>query len=441
MRRMTSDTGQCYQAALLRGSAQKWLEMQSPGPTADLLNQAKNILASAFAPAMAGALEGVNGLAGSFNGLIAAVISGEGVGSALDNVSEGLTNLVTGIEEAIPQVMGVVERLFNVMLHLIAEHLPGLIEKGAEMLTSLLSGISQNIGTVMTTVMSVVNTLLNTIIQNLPMILEMGIQMLTSLIQGIADSLPELIPTIIDAVVLMVETLLDNLDMLIDAGINLILSLADGLIEALPDLVDKIPVIIDKLILAITNNLPKLLEAGVVLTLKIAEGLIEALPQLLESLPTMIGKMVNGLLDCLPTLIKCGGDLLAGLFEGLLNPRTIWNNVKSLFNGIIGGIKELFGIHSPSRVFKDEVGANLALGLGEGFENTMSEVSNEMASAIPTEFDADINANMKGATANVSTYDMMVSAFKQALTEVKVILDDREMGSFVNDAVERTVLA
>lgn len=36
---MTSDTGQCYQAALLTGNAQKRLERQSLGPTADLLNQ------------------------------------------------------------------------------------------------------------------------------------------------------------------------------------------------------------------------------------------------------------------------------------------------------------------------------------------------------------------------------------------------------------------
>jgi hypothetical protein len=36
---------------------------------------------------------------------------------------------------------------------------------------------------------------------------------------------------------------------------------------------------------------------------------------------------------------------------------------------------------------------------------------------------------------------MMVSAFKQALTEVKVVMDDREMGGFVTDVVERTVFA
>ena len=72
----------------------------------------------------------------------------------------------------------------------------------------------------------------------------------------------------------------------------------------------------------------------------------------------------------------------------------------------------------------------------------MEDVSADMQGAIPTEFDADINTNMNMASGSqLSTYDMMVSAFKQALTEVKVVMDDREMGGFVTDTIERTVFA
>ena len=55
----------------------------------------KNILASAFAPAMSGALSGVNALGGAFNGLVASVISGDGVQDAFGNVSLALTELVS----------------------------------------------------------------------------------------------------------------------------------------------------------------------------------------------------------------------------------------------------------------------------------------------------------------------------------------------------------
>ena len=121
----------------------------------------------------------------------------------------------------------------------------------------------------------------------------------------------------------------------------------------------------------------------------------------------------------------------------------IKNKIKQWVGDVTSFLKNLFGIKSPSRLFKEEIGTNLALGIGEGFADTMTDVSKEMGDSIPTEFDADINTNMNLASGNtrVSTYDMMVSAFKQALTEVKVVMDDREMGGFVTDAVERVVFA
>lgn len=402
-----------------------------------------NLLASAFAPAISGAMGGVNSLGQAFNGLISAVMGGDqaGIDQAFYMVSEGITDLIVGFEEAIPMVMDIFSLILATIVDLLREYLPWIVEEGVALLSSLIDGIVSCVPLLIPAVTMVVETLLTTILQNLPAILDMGIKMLVSLVDGIKSMLPDLIPLAIDTVILLVETLLDNIDLIIDAGIELILSLAMGLIDALPNLVAKIPVIIDKLLDAIFDNFPLILDAGIEIVLALADGLIEAIPQLLESLPILIGKLISGLLGAIPQLIDAGGQLLAGLFQGLLNPTTIWNAVTSLFNGIIGGIKELFGIHSPSTVMADVVGKNLALGLGEGFDDTMDEVSAEMANAIPTEFDADISTNYNtgaGYSYN-STYDMMVSAFKQALTEVKVVMNSREMGAFVTNTVERVV--
>ena len=56
----------------------------------------KNILASAFAPAMSSALEGVNGLAGSFNGLLTAIISGDegGIEEAMLMIEEQVSAMI-----------------------------------------------------------------------------------------------------------------------------------------------------------------------------------------------------------------------------------------------------------------------------------------------------------------------------------------------------------
>ena len=401
----------------------------------------KNIIASAFAPAISGAMESVNGLLGSFNGLISAILSGDegGIESAMTMVSEQVTAMVENVTSVLPQLLTVAQDLLTTLLQVIVDNLPMILEMGVQLLQSLIQGIGETIPSLVPMVMSVIQMLITTILQNLPMIIEMGMQMLVSLVNGIAEMLPELIPVAIDAVVLCVETLLDNLDMLIDAGINLILALADGLLDALPDLIDKIPVIIEKVIMALTSNLPKLLEMGIKLVVELAFGLIKAIPQLIAQIPQIIAALVKGLANGIGSMAEVGLNLVKGIWNGISNA-TSWiiDKIKSFGQSVLNGLKSFFGIHSPSTLFKDEIGTNLALGVGEGFADTMSDVSDEMQSAIPTEFDTNITTKVSGST-HQSNYDLMVSAFKKALQDVTVELDNREVGRFVTRTVERAV--
>jgi hypothetical protein len=135
-----------------------------------------------------------------------------------------------------------------------------------------------------------------------------------------------------------------------------------------------------------------------------------------------------------------GSNLLKGLWEGLLSAKDwLWEKVKGLMSSLTDNIKSFFGIHSPSTLFEEQIGTNLALGLGEGFADTMADVSADMQGAIPTEFDANVHTT--GAVSPVSQYDVMLSAFKQALKECKVVMNNREMGAFVTETVTREVFA
>ena len=90
-------------------------------------------------------------------------------------------------------------------------------------------------------------------------------------------------------------------------------------------------------------------------------------------------------------------------------------------------------IHSPSTLFKKQIGENLALGIGEGFTDEMDNVVAEMQNAIPTSFDTNINTGTTGGSsigANYS-YDTLVSAFEVALANMKIVLDDEVAGKFV----------
>ena len=350
------------------------------------------------------------------NNLVESIVGKDGEGGFLNNM--------------LPRIETAMNGIVQLVVSLADSLLPQLLPIATNLLTSI-------VGSVIELMPVLLNTLITTIVEYLPTLVEMGCQLIVSLAQGLGQMTPTLVPQIVSALILMVDTLLENIDLIIDAGIELIVGLADGLILSIPVLLDKIPIIITKLVGAITTNLPKIISSGGQLLISLANGLVGALPQLLYMLPQIIVEIVQGLLEGIPQLIACGGQLLAGLFKGLLNPTAIWNAVKSLFNGIVDGVKELFGIHSPSTVFRDEVGKNLALGLGEGFSDTMSDVTTEMQGAIPTEFDTSINASATSSYG--SNYDYMVMAFKEALKDVRVVMNNREMGAFVTETMERAV--
>ena len=371
-------------------------------------------------------------------------------GIANDNVNfeELIKNFVDSLvavaENMLPRIEVVIGGIVNLVISLaskLVDYMPQLLQTGMSLLQTIMDGISSMLPQLLPIVVQIVTSLATFIVENLPMIIDAGIKLIIALVQGIGESLPQLIPVVIDAILTIVENLIDNVDLIIDAGIQLILGLADGLIEALPRLIEKIPVIIEKLLNALINNYPKLVKAGGELIGKLAMGLIGALGDLLMQVPKIITTIATGIKNGWETIKNTGKDLVSGIWEGI-SGRIDW--IKNKLTGWVGNvtsfIKKLFGIHSPSRLFRDEIGTNLALGIGEGFGDTMKDVSSNMADAIPTEFDTNINASVGSNTSsNVSNYNNMVGAFKQALAEMKIELDDEVAGRFVENTVTNLV--
>lgn len=382
---------------------------------------------------------------------------------------EGLiTNFVDSVmimaENIVPRISIALDGIIELVLGLADTLLPEILNIGVELIQKLITGITGNIGSLMTGLNQVINTILNALITMLPQIISAGIQIIVSLIQGIATSLPTLIPQIIECVILMATTLLDNIGLIIDAGIQLIIGLAEGLMNALPDLIDKIPVIIDKLIQAIVDNLPKIIAMGIELTIQLAVGLVKAIPNLIKAIPQIItslvtgiasyysnmvakgkellGKIKDGIVEGIKKIPEVGKNLVQGLWNGINNAKDwVLGKIKGFGDSILKGIKSFFGINSPSKLFEDQIGKNLALGIGEGFTDEMDNVATDIENAIPTDFDLGLNTNINPAGSIDTSFskEMLVDAFKEALSGMTFKAFDETFGELVVDNVEKVV--
>lgn len=369
-------------------------------------------------------------------------------GIADDNADfNGLINnlvdsIVTAGKNILPRVETIIDGVIELVMsttEIIIDDLPQIIETGRGMISGLLQGIQEMLPELASSAFLITQELVTSLLESLPQLLQMGIDLLTELINGISQTLPQLIPVMVEAVAGIAETLIDNIDTIVDAGINLIIGLADGLIAALPKLIERAPVIIDKLVTKLTDPdmIGRIIQAAGRLISELAIGLIQAIPKLLANIPQIINSIAKGLLNGIADLRDVGKNLLKGLWEGMSGIKDwLWDKVKGMLNGLTDKIKGFFGIHSPSTLFKNEIGENLALGLGEGFTDTMKNVSNDMQNSIPTEFDMNTTVIRTDVTSQL-TLENITGAFVTAVKNLnaQVIIDKDVAGRFVITSV------
>lgn len=269
-------------------------------------------------------------------------------------------------------------------------------------LEDLLAKVNEYLPQVMSFGMEIVITLLSAIISSLPQMAQTGISIITTVVDSLSSALPELIPVAIDAILTLADTLTDpdNLGQMVDSALNLIMALADGLIAALPELAAKAPEIILNLITAISQNLPKILETGVSLVVEIGKGLIKAIPQLVSQIPQIIVAIVQAFLSFGQTIASIGLDIVKGIWSGISNGfNWLKERITEWVGNVLAFFKKLLKISSPSRVFADEIGYNMGLGVAEGWDNSLP--------AVRRDIDRSMASLLPDATANIGVVSSM----------------------------------
>jgi phage-related protein len=242
--------------------------------------------------------------------------------------------------------------------------------KGPEVITNFCNGIVAALPNLIAQGATMLNNLMLAITANLPAIIQGGIAIVSTLITGIAQQLPTLIPTALMMIVTLVSSLLSNVGQLVDAGINLLVGLAQGVVNALPQLINKAPTIIGQLATAIISNLPKILLAGIKIITILGTGLIQAVPQIISKIPSIISQVKNAFTSV--DWGSVGMNIIKGIANGLKGAvGAIVEAAKGAAESALNAAKNFLGIHSPSRVFRDQVGKMMALGMGIGFERNI----------------------------------------------------------------------
>lgn len=349
----------------------------------------------------------------------------------------------------------------------------------------VITTITDNLPALLQAAVALVGALGQGIIDSLPAITQAAIDILFFLANGLIENLPTLIDGIVQVTLTIVQMLTspDFLTQLIETAILLIMTLAQGLIDAIPQLIAAVPMIIGNLLAAIIVELPNIIQMGIDLLFALIDGIIKCIPELVAAVPTLIIAFVNGIVNNLDKIILAAPQIIVSLITGIIGaipeliaavPRVIaaiadtirnydwggigrnivqglkdgiagmWDNIKDWFNekvnSLVGGVKRILGIHSPSKVFAG-IGGFMAEGLGEGFSDEFAAVKNDIEGSMNFDAgtitaDANISRNYtSGSNGAASTSGggdsgrivMLLEQYLPMLANMKVIMDSGQV--------------
>ena len=354
--------------------------------------------------------------------------------------TESIKSFIQGITSTIPQLVAEIPGLIQAFSDTIMTLLPELVQSGVEILNALIDGVVSMIPQLAESLPQIIDTIVTVITDNLPAILDAGVTILMALVDAIPkviEPLAKALPTIISKIV---DTLSENLPKILEAGIDLFMKLVDAIPKVITELVDELPTIITSITSTLTENLPKILSTGMKLFRQILKAIPKFLVELGTELPSIISKIVNGLLEGIAQIADVGRQLVEGLWNGIKNAgEWIKNKVKGFGEGIVNGLKDFFGINSPSKLFEDEIGKNLALGIGEGFRDEMRTVSRQMQQSVGGLNDAlngslSISADGLTSAASAKTQTLNFTQVINSPTPVDRLTIYRETNSLLFNA-------
>lgn len=351
------------------------------------------------------------------NGLTKQLV--DSVGTVIQNVGPRIAQIITGITAALPQLFSSLgSTLPALVMQILPPVLGALGQLGTMLLTSATtwittslpqllaqfqSWVTSRLPSFLQTGLTMITNLLQGIVQALPQITSTAVIVLTTLLDGLSAQLPQLIPIGINAVLNLVQGILNNLPQIIDSGLKLILGLAQGLINALPDLVGKVPILIGQLVGGIINRLPQILQAGVQLLGALANGFVASVPRLIGAIPGMVGQIMHGF-----TSVNWGSvglHIITGIATGIAGAagRLVTAAVNAATNAL-NWVKRKLGIHSPSRVFRDQVGEMIGEGMAVGIDESASKVrkaAGRLTGILPSQ-DASYSVGVANASRGVN---------------------------------------
>lgn len=447
--------------------------------------------------------QGISGLSGVFTGLVQTIgpilsqiggifmnsFSGFGeyftanVLPALQALGGALQNLGNAV---LPVVMSAIQTIAPI-LAVITERVMSTATQIAEFLTPIINNVAQIIQTVLPAI--------QVLFQQYGMMIMNNVQAAFGFIQTVIESVMNVISSIISTILALVQgdwdgvwngikniaqSVWDGIGNIIQAGVDLIKNLIDNGLNFIKGIFQSIWNAIKGTVMDVWNGIKSAISSAINSVSSTISGVLSSIQSFFSnawnSIRNAVSSAWNGItsavsngvssmmsfISSIPSrimgffgsagswLLSAGRNIIQGLINGITGAISgAISAVKNAVGGIISGAKSLLGIHSPSTVFRDEIGGMIPPGLSEGVERKTPQAVDSVETMARKIVDAgnvkisSVISNSEPATmvgtGNGLSSDVLAAAFADALAklpQVRVFSDPSDAAVWVGRAID-----
>lgn len=281
---------------------------------------------------------------------------------------------------------------------------------------SVVTTIWNGIKSTATTVFNVIKTTITTIFNAIKSVSTTVWNSIKSVISTVVNGIRSVITTVFNAVRSVVTTIWNgikatsnsvwnSIKSVVSIAVNGIRSVVTTVFNAVRSIVSSVMTTVKSVISSAWNGAKSIVSSAV-------NSIKSTVSNVFNALKGVVSTAMNGVKSAIESgwnkakgfleginLFSIGKNIIEGLIKGIKNMAgAVGGAIKSVADGAVNSAKKALGIHSPSRVMRDEVGYWVSEGLAKGIiANTNAEkAAKQKAQAIKNQFVKDLkNVQMK----------------------------------------------
>lgn len=383
-----------------------------------------------------------------FEGIPDAIMSA--VGGLADKVVEWGTSIGETISTVVPEIISSVVDFFTELPGKIGDAIAPVIETLVSWGSNVVSWITQNVPVFIENIISFYSQLPGKIWNILSLVLSKISDWGSKALSYVVENVPKIISKIVDFFAELPGKIWTWLSKVIDKVTSWGSEMFKKATSTASRFVSRVVDTISRLPGKIWEWLSETID-------KVSDWASDMMSMGAQAASTLVNAVINGVSGLPGEMVSVGSNIVSGVWNGICNAAGWFrDSVYNFFSNIVSNAKSALGIHSPSRVFADEVGQWIPPGITEGIESKMPDLykkmdtemaslGRRMQSVVRVEtgkitLDKNINTTYKLEKEKAGTFTAGDTTVEIAgETHVHVELDGKEVGKAQTPIIDKNM--